>query len=100
MRQPLLAAKLYNAECNQLEDRAMMDWEGENIKAKFQPEYPQLIDINSCQVEAGPILPTSLGIQRLEFGPRLDTDSADFDFINDVDWLPFKLNIEKEANLT
>ena len=58
VRQPLLAAKLYDAEYVQIEYRATMDWEGEDIKIRFQPVPPQLIEINSCQVEAGPIQPT------------------------------------------
>ena len=40
-----------------------MDWEGENIKMGFQPIPPMLIDINSCQVEAEPIRPTSPEIE-------------------------------------
>ena len=60
MRQPLLAAELYDVECNQLEHRAMMDWEGDTIKIGFQPVPPQLMDINSCQVEAGPFNPPVL----------------------------------------
>ena len=46
-----------------------MDQEGDNIKIGFHPAPPQLIDINSCQVEAGPIQPTSPEIERLEFLP-------------------------------
>ena len=52
VRQPLSAAELYDGECNQIEIGAMMDWEGENIKFGFQPVPPNLIDINSQQVEA------------------------------------------------
>ena len=100
VRQPLLAAKLYDVECNQLEYRVMMDLELENIKSGCQPVPPQLIDINSCQVEEGPVQPTSPKIERPEFGPRPDTDSASFDFKTETDQLPFQLNIGKEANLT
>ena len=100
MRQPLLPAKLYNAEFNQLEYRAMMDQEVENFKIGFQPVSPQLIDVNSCQVETGPVQPTSPEIKRTEFGPTPDTDSRGFDFKSKIVWLPFQLNIWKEANLT
>ena len=100
VRQPLLAAKLYDAECDQTEYRATMDWEGENITIRFQLVIPQLIDINSCQVEAGSIQPTSPKGEKPEFGPRLDTGSTDFNFKSEMDWLPFQLNIGKEANLT
>ena len=37
--QPLSAVKLFDVECNQLEYRAVMDWEVENIKTGFQPAY-------------------------------------------------------------
>ena len=75
-----------------------MNWEGNNILVGFQPVPPQLIDTNSCQVEAGPIQPDSPKIEKPEFGPRPDTNSADFNFKNELDWLPFQLNIRKEAN--
>ena len=39
-------------------------------------------------------------IEKLEFGLRPDTNSADFNFKNEIAWLPFQLNIGKEANLT
>ena len=31
VRQPLLAAELFDAECNEIEYRVNMNWEGENI---------------------------------------------------------------------
>ena len=34
------------------------------------------------------------------FGPRPNTQSADFDFEAEVKWLPFKLNLGDEAKLT
>ena len=37
VRLPLLAVELYDTECNQIEYRTTMDWEGENIKIWFQP---------------------------------------------------------------
>ena len=76
-----------------------MDWEDENITIGFQPVPPQLIKTNSCQVEAGPIQPSSPEIEKPEFGPRPDTSSANFNFKTEIDQLPFQLNIGKEANL-
>ena len=93
VRQPLLAAKLFDVECNKI------DWDGDNISIGFQPVLPQLIDTNSCQVEERPIQPTSPKIEKPEFGPRPDTNPTDFDFKNEIDWLPFQLNIRKEAIL-
>ena len=48
-------------------------------------------------MEARPIQPDSPKIKRPEFGPRLDTNSAEFNFENELDQLPFQLNIQKEA---
>ena len=99
IRQPLLAAKLFGAECDKIEYRAIIDQDDENITIRFQPVPPQLINTNNCQVEAEPIQPTSPKIEKPEFGPRPDTNSTDCDFKTEIDWLPFQLNIRKEANL-
>ena len=74
-----------------------MNWVGNNISVGFQPVPPQLINTNSSQVETGPIQSNSPEIKKPEFGPRPDTNSAEFNFKNELDWLPFKLNIRKEA---
>ena len=100
VRQPLLAAKLFDAECNEVEYRATLNPEDDNISVGFQPVPSQLIDTNSCQVEAGPIQTDSSKIERPEFGPRPDTNSAEFNFKDELDWLPFQLNIGKEAKFT
>ena len=50
-------------------------------------------------MEAGPIQPTSFKIKKPEFEPRSDTNSANFYFKTEIDWLPFQLNIGKEVNL-
>ena len=52
IRQPLLAAELSNAKCDEIEYRTNMDWDGDNLLVGFQPVPPQLINTNSCQVEA------------------------------------------------
>ena len=97
IRQPLLAAKLFDAECDEIEYRANMNWYGDNILVGFQPVPSQLINTNSCQVEAGPNQLDSPKIERPEFGPRLDTNSTEFNFEKELDHLPFQLNIGKEA---
>ena len=97
IRQPLLAVKLFDGECYEIEYRATMNWEGDNISLGLQPLPPQLIDTNSSQVEAGPIQSNSLKIEKPEFGPRPDTSSAEFNFKNELDQPPFQLNIWKEA---
>ena len=100
IRQPLLAAELFDAGCNEMEYRANMNQEGNNISVGFQPVPSQLIDTNSCQVEAGHIQPDGPEIEKQEFGPRPDTNSAEFNFEKELDWLPFQLNIRKEAKFT
>ena len=97
IRQPLLAAKLFDVECNEIDYRATLIWEGNNISVGFQPVPPQLIDTNSSQVEVGPIQSNSPKIKKPEFGPRPDTNSKDFNFKNELDWLPFQMNMGKEA---
>ena len=68
IRQPLLAAKLFDVECDEIEYRVNMNQEGNKISVGFQPLPPQLIDTNSSQVEAGPIQSNSLEIEKPEFG--------------------------------
>ena len=53
IRQLLLAAKLFNAECDEIEYRTNMS-QDDNISVGFQPVPPQMINSSSCQVEAGP----------------------------------------------
>ena len=76
----MLAAELFDAECDEIEYRVTMNWEGDDISVGFQPVPLQLADINSWQVEAGPIQPNNPEIERPKFCPRPDTDSADFNF--------------------
>ena len=89
---------MFDAECDEIEYRVTMNQEGDDISVGFQSVPPQLTDINSCQVEAGPIQPNNPKIERPKFGPRLDTDSADFNFKDELDWLTLQMNIGKEAN--
>ena len=74
-----------------------MNQDGNNISVGFQPVPPQLINTNSCQLEAGPIQPDSPKTERPVFHPRPDTSSADFNFEKELDHLPFQLNIGKAA---
>ena len=97
IRQPLLAANLFDVECNEMEYRTNMNRDGDKILVGFQPVPPQLININSCQVEVGSIQLDSSKTERPKFGPRPDTNSAEFNFEKELDQLPFQLNIGKEA---
>ena len=100
IRQPLLGAKLFNTEYNEIKYRANMSWDDNNISLGFQPIPPQLINTSSCQVEAGPIQLDNPKMERPEFDPRPNTNSAEFDFEKELDCLLFQLNIGKEAKLT
>ena len=67
--QPLLAAKLFDVECNEIEYRANLSQDDNNILVGFQPVPPQLINTSRCQVEAGPIQLDSPKMERPEFCP-------------------------------
>ena len=99
IRQPLLAVELFNAECNEIEYRMNLSQDDNNISLGFQPVPPQLINTSSCQVEAGPIQLDSPKMERPDFGPRPNTNSAEFDFEKELDSLPFQLSIRKETKL-
>ena len=96
IRQPLLAAELFDAECNEIDYRVTLNLEGDNISVGFQPVPPQLDGTNSSQVEVGPFIPI-VKVERPEFGPSQDTNSTQFNFENELDQLHFQLNIGKEA---
>ena len=54
---------------------------------KFHHIPPKSININITEVETEPIQPSNPDVEWPEFGPRLDPNSADFDF-------------QKELNIT
>ena len=43
IRQPLLAAELFDMECDEIEYTANMNWDGNNVLVGFQTVLPQLI---------------------------------------------------------
>ena len=71
----MLAAKLFDVKCEEIEYRVNMNWEDNNILVGFQPVPPQLINTDGCQVEAGPIQSDNPKIENPEFAPMLDTNS-------------------------
>ena len=99
--QPLLATELYTAEYHPIEHRVDMEVEGDVAKVSFLPVVPNTIRVQVEQVEATSTdTATPNPQEKLVFGPRPDTQSANFDFEAEVKWLPFKLNLGDEANLT
>ena len=101
LQQPLLATKLYTAECHLVEHRADMEIKGDDVNISFLPVVPNTIRVQSEQVEV-----TSTGIsppnscERPVFGPRPDTQAADFDFEAEKQCLSFKLNLGEEVKMT
>ena len=98
---PLLAAELYTVECHSVEHRADMEITGDDVNISFLPVVPDTIRVQSKQVETTPtdISPPNSS-ERPVFGPRLDTQAADFDFEAEIQHLPFKLNLREEAKMT
>ena len=46
-------------------------------------------------MEVGPFQPASPKVERPEFGPRPDTNFTEFNFKDEIDQLPFQVNIGK-----
>ena len=101
LQQPLLAAELYTAEYHPVEHRADMEIKGDDVSISFLPVVPNTIRVQLEQVEAAltDASPPNSSKQPV-FGPRPDTQAADFDFEAEVQHLSFKLNLGKEAKLT
>ena len=102
IRQPLLAAKLYDVDYHPWEYETTVNHEedSDTIKFGFQPvptaelqadimataqESVQEEKDNDGDKEDEDVLP--------KFGPRPDTSSPDFDFKAELERLPFKLNL-------
>ena len=101
LRQPLLATELYAAEYHPIEHQVDMEVEGDVAKVSFLPVVPDTIRVQVEQVEATSTdTATPDPQEKPVFGPRPDTQSTNFDFEAEVKWLPFKLNLGDEANLT
>ena len=101
LRQPLLATELYTAEYHPIEHWADIEVEGDVAKVSFLPVAPNTIRVQVEQVDATSTdTATSDPQEKPVFGPRPDTQSADFDFEAEVKCLPFKLNLGDEAKLT
>ena len=100
--QPLLAAELFGTDqVKEIEHRANMEREGDNIQISFSPVAPDSIRVRLEQVEtvtSNIDPPTS--IEKPSFGPRPDVESENFDFKAEVDHLPFKLNMGTMVEMT
>ena len=83
--QPLLATELFGTDqVEEIEHRADMEREGDNIQISFSPVAPDSIRVRSEQVETA----------------RPDVESENFDFKAEIDHLPFKLNMGTTVEMT
>ena len=91
----MLATELFGTnQAKEIEHRANMEREGNNIQISFSPVAPNSIRVRSEQVEmvtSNIDPPTSS--EKPSFGPRPDVESGNFDFKAEIDCLPFKLNM-------
>ena len=99
--QPLLAAELYTAKYHPVEHWADIEVKGDVANVSFLPVVPNTIRVQAEQVESTSTdTSTPEPSKKPVFGPRPDTQSADFNFEAEVKCLPFKLNLGEEAELT
>ena len=101
LQQPLLAAELYAVEYHPVEHWADIEVKGDAANVSFLPVAPNTIRAQVGQVEStSDDTSTPNPQEKLVFGPRPNTQSANFDFEAEVKCLPFKLNLGDEAKLT
>ena len=98
----MLAAELFGTnQVEEIEHRADMEREGDNIQISFSPVAPDSIRVRSEQVETvtSNIDPPTSN-EKPSFGPRPDVESENFDFKAEIDCLPFKLNMGTTVEMT
>ena len=100
--QPLLATELFSTDqVEEIEHRADMERQGDNIQISFSPVAPDSIRVRTEQVKtvtSNIDPPTSS--EKPSFGPRPDVESENFDFKAEMDHLPFKLNMGTTVEMT
>ena len=100
--QPLLATELFTTDqISKIEHRSSMERKGDNINISFLPVTPDAIRIQLEQVEVtSSNITHSITSDKAAFGPRLNTNAADFYLEAEIDHLPFKLNMGTDAKMT
>ena len=100
--QPLLTAELFSTDqVEEIEHRADMERQGDNIQISFSPVAPDSIRVRSEQVETiTPDIDPPTSNEKPSLGPRPDVESENFDFRAEVDCLPFKLNMGTTVEMT
>ena len=102
IQQPLLAAELFGTnQVKEIEHRADMERQGDNILISFSPVAPDSIRVRSEQVETvtSNIDPPTSN-EKPSFGPRPDVESENFYFKAEIDHLPFRLNMGTTVEMT
>ena len=84
-------------QVKEIEHRADMEREGDNIQIYFSPVAPDSIRVRSEQVET---VKPNTSSEKPSFGPRPDVESDNFDFKAEMDCLPFKLNMGTTVEVT
>ena len=102
IQQPLLAAELFGTDqVEEIEHRADMERQGDNIKISFSPVAPDSIRVRSEQVgTVTPEIDPPTSSEKPSFDPRPDVESENFDFKAEIDCLPFKLNMGTTVEMT
>ena len=97
----MLATELYTAEYHPVEHKVDMEVKEDDVNISFLPVVLNTITVQVEQVESTPtdVYPPNSN-EKPVFGPRPDTQAANFDFEAEVKCLPFKLNLGEEAKLT
>ena len=90
--QPLLAAEIYTVEHLSWDYGVDFQHHGDNIEVAFQPIPPTDIMATVNLVHDEPDV-KPLAEPRPTFGPHPNISVADFDFKQEVEHLPFKLNL-------
>ena len=98
----MLAAELFSTDqVEEIEHRADMERQGDNIQISFLPVAPDSIRVRSEQVETvTPDIDPPTSNEKPSFGPRPDVKSENFDFKAEIDHLPFKLNMRTTVEMT
>ena len=96
IRQPLLAAELYEASTIPWDYEVIMSHEdgSDEVKFGFQPVPDESVRAEIMATQTDTESSEGKGAGELpKFGKRPDTSSPDFDFQSEVNRLPFKLNL-------
>ena len=98
----MLATDLFSMDqIEEIEHRASMERQGDNIHISFSPVAPNSIRVRLEQVESiTPDITPPTSDDKPSFGPRPDVTATNFDFHAEIDCLPFNLNMGTTVDMT